>query len=74
MKTAGGIASSYATVAILTALFEHLMKTGIITSEARSAILADAIVRLRGFGNASWLPLSIEVVNWITSDLTKSGF
>jgi hypothetical protein len=74
MKTAGGIASSYATVAILTELFEHLIETGVITPEAKSEILADAIVRLRGFGNASWLPLSIEVVDGIASDLAKSGF
>jgi hypothetical protein len=72
MKTPGGNASSNAALAILTALFEHLMKTGVITPDAKSAILADAIERLKNADNNDmWIRGATEAVEGLRSDLAK---
>jgi hypothetical protein len=54
------------------ALFEHVMKTGVITPDAKSAILADAIERLKNADNKDmWIRGATEAVEGLRSDLAK---
>lgn len=73
MKAPGGNASSNAALAIVTALFQHLIKAGVITHEATPAILADAIEHLENAeNNDTWIRGAKEVVEGLRSDLAKS--
>lgn len=75
MKTPGGNASSNAAVAVLTGLFEHLIKARVITPEVAFTLLADAIERLKNSdaANRVWLDGAIEAINGIAADLAKIG-
>lgn len=73
MKTVGGNASSNAAIAVVTALFEHLIKSCAVTPEAKSEIIADAIKLLdNAENNTTWIRGAKEVVDGIEADLAKS--